>query len=59
VADISKMKISELIAFAETQAQIEKENPPDFDPDRNGSWAATLALLRLIKERGVPDFLKD
>jgi hypothetical protein len=59
VADISKMKISELIAFAETQAQIEKENSPDIDPDRDGSWAATLALLRLIKERGVPDFLKD
>jgi len=57
--DLSKMKISELIAFAEQQAKIEQENPPDDDPDRQASWADTLEALRYMKARGVPEQLKD
>jgi hypothetical protein len=54
------MKISELIDFAEAQAQIEREKPvSETDPERDTSWAATLGILRAMKERGVPESLKD
>jgi hypothetical protein len=58
VADFSRMKISELIAFAEQQAEAEKENPPS--PETTGAtWADTLEALRVMKQRGAPDSLKD
>ena len=59
MTDFSEMKISELISFAEAQAKIEQENPPPDEQDRGASWAATLEILRLMKERGVPKELQD
>jgi hypothetical protein len=57
VADFSRMKISELIAFAEQKAEAEKESPPS--PDTSATWADTLEVLRAMKEHGVPDSLKE
>ena len=57
MADFNQMKLSELIKFAEQQARQEQDNPAPLDPDRDTSWAATLALLREMKERGVPEAL--
>jgi hypothetical protein len=59
MADVSKMKISELIAFAEAQAQREQEHPPVIEVDHDTSWAATLAVLRYMKQHGVPEPLQD
>ena len=60
MADFSQMKISELIRFAEEQARKEQDHLVSSpDPDRDTSWAATLALLREMKKRGVPDGLAD
>jgi hypothetical protein len=58
---LSEMKISELIEFVERQAAIEAQNldQGDIDPARTESWANTLALLRVIKTRGVPPSLED
>lgn len=51
MADFSQMKITELIGFAEEQAQKEQDNPAPLDPDRGASWATTVTLLREIKAR--------
>lgn len=62
MADFSKMKISELIGFAEEQARLERETPSLIeadDPERIASWVATLEILRSVKERGVPAVLRD
>ncbi len=60
MADFSQMKITELIRFAEEQARKEQDNlAPLLDPDRDASWAATLAVLREMKSRGVPAELAD
>jgi len=50
------MKISELIAFAEQQAEAEKANAPLLEA--SATWADTLEALRTMKERGVPDPLR-
>ena len=60
--DFTRMKISELIEFAEVQAERERETPSLIEadsPERNASWAATLETLRAMKQRGVPESLKD
>jgi hypothetical protein len=60
--DFTRMKISELIEFAEEQAENEREIPSLIEadsPERYASWAATLEILRAMKERGVPESLKD
>jgi hypothetical protein len=51
---LSEMKISELIEFAERHAALEAQNPDQggIDPPRTASWADTLALLRVMKQRG-------
>ena len=51
--DFSKMKISELIEFAEEQAAIERQTPSLIEadsPERKASWAETLEMLRTMKE---------
>lgn len=55
--DITKMKINELIQYAEEQVRIERENPPPLDAD--ATWESTLEGLRLMQERGVPKSLKE
>jgi hypothetical protein len=60
--DFSKMKISELIEFAEEQAEKERQTPSLIEadsPERHASWAATLEVLRAMKKRGVPESLED
>ena len=60
--DLRKMKISELIAFAEEQAEIERQTSSLIEadgPERDASWAATLQILRLMKSWGVPQELDD
>jgi hypothetical protein len=60
--DFTRMKISELIEFAEQQAEKERETPSLIEadsPERYASWAATLETLRAMKERGVPASPKD
>jgi hypothetical protein len=58
--DFGKMKISELIRFAEEQAKKEDTDPStDADADRDASWAATLEILKTVKERGMPQALAD
>jgi len=62
MSDFSRMKISELIDFAEEQAGKEREMPSLIEadsPERYASWEATLEILRAMKERGVPESLKD
>ncbi len=62
MADFSRMKISELLRFAEEQARIERDAPPFIDvgeQERSASWAATVEILRYMKEYGVPEPLKD
>lgn len=54
------MKISHLIAFAEEQAEKEHQNlTTDADAERGASWTDTLGLLKIIRERGVPESLQD
>jgi hypothetical protein len=60
--DFSRMKISELIEFAEVQAEKERQTPSLIQadsPERYASWSATLEILRTTRERGVPESLKD
>lgn len=56
MADFSRMKRSELIAFAEQNAEAEKANPPS--PETNATWSDAFEVLRIMKERGVSDSLK-
>ena len=58
--DFSQTKISELIAFAEEQAEKEcKNRMADADPEHGTSWAATLEILKAMKERDVPELLAE
>lgn len=54
--------LSDLILIAESQAEKERETPsliaPD-SPERYASWATTVELLKTMKERGVPEALRD
>ena len=60
INDFTKVKISELIRFTEEQAEKERKNlTTDADSDRDASWAATLEMLKALKERGMPEALKD
>jgi hypothetical protein len=59
VIDFSKMKISELIELAEAQAKKEQENPVPTEIDSNASWTATLGMLRLLRDRGIPEALQE
>lgn len=57
-----EMTISELIAFAKKQAEIELKTPSLIaadDPTRYASWADTLEILKIMKEGGMPDSLRD
>lgn len=54
--DFARMKLSELLRFAEEKAAIEREGPCSIDTDStegNASWASTLEVLRLMKQKGV------
>ena len=53
--DFSKMRLSELIRFAEEQERIEREQAQEMDSQRTASWADTLAALRYMQSRGWPD----
>jgi DNA/RNA-binding domain of Phe-tRNA-synthetase-like protein len=54
--------ISELIEIAEQQTaeakRALKANEPDA-ADRVQQWSDTLKALQIMKERGVPDSLRD
>ena len=50
--DFSKMRLSELIKFAEEQARVEQEQAQSGDSEPNASWADTLAALRYMQSRG-------
>ena len=54
--------ISELLSIAEEQTEEAKRALEAGEPDaveRVQQWSDTLEGLRLMKERGVPDSLKD
>jgi hypothetical protein len=53
--DFSKMKLSELIQFAEEQERVEREQGKEEDPERTASWADTLAALRYMQNLGWPE----
>ena len=56
------MNISELLRLAEEQAAVERESPSLIGADsteRNASWASTLEILRLMKQKGVPESFQD
>ena len=53
--DFSKMKLSELIQFAEEQERVEREHGQEGDTQRTASWAETLAALRYMQNRGWPE----
>ena len=53
--DFSKMKLSELIQFAEEQEHVERQQGQEEDTERTASWADTLAALRYIQNRGWPE----
>ena len=58
--DFSKMRLSELIQFAEEQERIEREQGRGKDSRRAASWADTLDALRYMQSRGWPeDHWKD
>jgi hypothetical protein len=60
--DFSKMKISELIEFAEEQAEKERQTPSLIEADSSeghASWAATLEILRFVKQHGGFGPLQD
>jgi hypothetical protein len=53
--DFSKMKLSELIQFAEEQVRIEREQGLEYDLEQLASWEDTLAALRYMQNRGWPE----
>lgn len=53
--DFSKMRLSELIRFAEEQERIEREQAHGQDSERTASWADTLAALRYMQSRDWPE----
>ena len=59
---MERLTISNALRIAEEQAKIEAETPSPMDadsPERIADWQSTLELLRLMKERGVPESLGD
>jgi hypothetical protein len=59
---VERLTISKALRIAEEQAKIEAETPSLIQadsPERLTSWQSTLELLRVMKERGVPESLQD
>jgi hypothetical protein len=59
---VERLTISKAIAIAEAQAKIEAQTPSLIEadsPERLASWQSTLELLRVMKERGVPESMRD
>ena len=53
--DFSKMKLSELIQFAEEQVRIECDQGLDYDVEQLATWEDTLAALRYMQNSGWPE----
>jgi hypothetical protein len=59
---VERLTISKALRIAEEQAKIEAETSSLIEadsPERLASWQSTLELLRIMKERGVPESLRD
>jgi hypothetical protein len=59
---LKRLTISEAIHIAERQtaeAQKAKDAGESDGEDRIQQWSDTLYLLNIMKERGVPDSMKD
>ncbi len=59
---LKRLTISEAIQIAERQtadAERAKEAGEPEGEDRVQQWSDTLQVLRIMKERGVPDSMKD
>jgi len=59
---MERLTISKVLQIAEEQTAVARRAAEAGDLDASDlyeRWSETLSLIRIMKERGVPDSLKD
>ena len=62
MVELERLTISKALHIAEELTRRERETPSLIDadsPERNTSWGSVLEGLRIMKEHGVPDSMRD
>lgn len=54
-----RLTLSDFERIAEQNARAEREANTAANPDAVASWESTLAILRYMREHGIPESLKD
>jgi hypothetical protein len=59
---VERLTLSDALRIAEEQAKIEAKTASLIEadsPERLADWQSTQELLRVMKERGAPESLRD